>query len=178
MYIANSDITTYLNITPTAAETAILSQIVPAICLFADKYCNRTWTLESTTEITEYFDGGVNVFCVSKPPIGSIVSITDSDVPVTTANYYVYDSMVKFDYIPSRDFKNIKIVYKTSANAIPADLKFALIQWGAQMLKNQPNAGKDISSVTTGPVSLQYVTEKDIPPFAKMILDYYRLIDL
>ena len=67
------------------------------------------------------------------------------------------------------------ITYRTSANAIPSDLKHAITRWVADIFKSQDDAGKVAKRVASGPVSVDYLVQDGIPKFVEMLLDKYRL---
>jgi hypothetical protein len=71
--------------------------------------------------------------------------------------------------------RTVVIVYRTSANAIPGDLKHALIRWVADIFKSQDDAGKTTARWSEGPVSVDYLVQDGIPKFVEMVLNTYRL---
>lgn len=176
-YLAYTDIETFLNITLGADGRTLVAAIIAGIEGFTDRYCNRTWTKGANDEITETFDGGVDTFVVKYPPIASVVSVTEDDEVLSAADedYYVYDTYVKFPTKALSGYRNVVIKYKTSATAIPADLKHALVQWGSQIFKSQSDGGKVASRVSAGPVSTDFIVQDGVPAFVREVLDSYRL---
>lgn len=180
-YFVNADVATFLSITLSAAETAALDQIRPALDAFVDSYSNRTWTKLSTDDITEIFDGGIDVFFVKNSPIASITSIKTGKTPsyagdlLTTEDYYIYDSFIRLAAKASDLPRSVEIIYRTSATVIPVELKQALIQWAAQILKSRDLGGKTVSRISTGPVSMDFLAKDGIPKFVLDVLERYRL---
>lgn len=177
MYIQYSDIASYLNIDLASHPEgqALVTSLINAVCPFVDSYCNRTWTINNATQITEVFDGGTDTFFVKTPPIASIVSLSINGNVQSSDFYYNYGSYVKlFDKAESEN-QNVTIVYTTSANTIPADLKQVLIQWVAQMFKESDDAGKQTTRYMEGPEQVYFKQESDIPDFVLRVLDLYRL---
>jgi hypothetical protein len=174
-YIAKTDIETFLNITLATNGETLVTALITALDAFADSYCNRTWTNTSNTEITELHDGGTDTFFPANPPIASITSVKVDGVLYDSSSIYNYGSYVLLSTKVNYGYQNIEIKYKTSATAIPADLKHALVQWVSQIFKSQSDAGKVVSKVSTGPVNIEYLTKDGIPQFVQIMLDKYRL---
>jgi hypothetical protein len=176
-YLAYTDLEAFLNITLAAGGVSLANAIIAGISAYVDRYCNRTWTNTSNTEITETFDGGVDTFFVENPPIASVVSVTEDGDTLSLADedYYVYDTYVKFPVKAFSGNQSVVIKYKTSATTIPADLKHALIQWASQIFKSQSDGGKVATRVSSGPVAVEFVAKDGVPQFVQMVLDAYRL---
>lgn len=173
-YIAKTDVETFLNITLTANGQALVDVLIAAIEAYVDRECNRTWTKGSGDNITETFDGGTDIF-FTQNPVASIQSFTINGSAYDLNNIYNYGSYLKTKSIVGTNPREIVIVYRTSANTIPPDLKHAIIRWVAEIFKSQDDAGKVASRVTSGPVSVEYLTQDGIPKFVEDVIKHYRL---
>lgn len=173
-YIAKTDVETFLNITLTTNGQNLVDALIAAIEAYIDRECNRTWTKGSTDNITETFDGGTDIF-FTQNPVASIQSFTINGSAYDLNNIYNYGSYLKTKSIVGTNPREIVIVYRTSANTIPADLKHAIIRWVAEIFKSQDDAGKVASRVTSGPVSVEYLTQDGIPKFVEDVIKHYRL---
>lgn len=186
-YITNAEIGNYLHVDLNANGQAAVDKLITGVSAAVDKYCNRTWSKAENDEITERFDGGEQKYFVRTPPISEVVSVrtglTNSyagDLLVANNDdYFVYDDHVHIAGRAPYGSRSVEIVYKTSANEAPADVKQACIQWVADMFKASPDAGKRAKKVQMGAVTVEYnVTPDDFPPFVKLVLDKYRLFAL
>jgi hypothetical protein len=175
-YLANSDIETFLNITLETQGAAIVTALIPVVSAIADKYTNRTWSKASGDSIVETYDGGESVYFVKTPTIASVTSVVVNDQTlVENTDFWVYDDHIELNGRATDLPKTVVITYKTSATAAPAEVKHALVQWVSQLFKSQSDGGKVVNRVSAGPVSMDFLTAADIPPFVKMVLDLYRL---
>jgi hypothetical protein len=175
-YLANSDIETFLNITLEAQGAAIVTALIPVVSALTDKYCNRTWSDAGTNDITETYDGGESIYYVQNPSIKSVTSVTvNGSALIENTDFWVYDSYIRLNTPAAGYPRGVVIKYKTNASSLPADLKHALVQWVSQIFKSQSDAGKVVSRISAGPVSMDFMTNAEIPPFVKMVLDLYRL---
>jgi len=173
MYIVNTQVASFLNVTFTPAEQAVVDDIIAAVEEYANSYCNRLFIVSGNQ--TEKFDGGVSAFFVKYPPIDVIVSVTIDGSLYNPANVFNYKSHVKLQTNPLPRRQNVVIVY-TSAVTLPDDLKHALIRWTAQIFKSREDAGKDVSRVTVGSVSIDWlVRQGGVPDFVQAVLNRYRL---
>jgi len=174
-YITRSDIETFLNITLNSNGQALVDALIPAIEKYVENYCERNWSTGSTTDITETFDGGTDTFFPRICPIASVQLVTINGSVYPLSNIYNYGSYMKLAS-PAIDLpRTVVIVYRTSANAIPGDLKHALIRWVADIFKSQDDAGKTTARWSEGPVSVDYLVQDGIPKFVEMVLNTYRL---
>lgn len=174
-YIIYTDVQNFLEVTLTAAEQTVVNGLIAAFEAFIDDFCNRTWTKSSSTDITEQFDGGVNTFLVKYPPIASVQSITIDGEIYDLSNVFNYGSYIKLATTPSQDFQNVVIIYRTSANAIPADLKQAIVRWVSEIFKTHKEAGKSLSRLSVGSISMEYTTQESMPSYVKEVINKYRL---
>lgn len=174
-YIQRSDIETFLNITLSVNGQVLVDALIPAVERFVEDYCGRIWSINSSTNITETFDGGTDTFFPQNLPIASIQSVTVQGSPYDLSQVYNYGSYIKLATQAVDIPRAVVIVYRTSANTIPADLKHALVQWISQIFKSQDDAGKVASRVSTGPVSVDFVVQDGIPKFVELLINKYRL---
>lgn len=174
MYIANTDIAKYLNITLTTNGQALVDSLIAAVDAYIDSQCNRTFTKASNTNIVETFDGGTDTF-FTKNHVASIISITNSGSTVNSGDIYNYGSYIKLAYLATDKPQTVVITYRTDDNGLPADLKQAEIQWVADMFKSANDAGKVTSRVSMGPISVDFLVQDGVPKFVEMIINRYRL---
>lgn len=177
-YVTPEDIGTFLNVDLNAAGTALLNLIIPGVEDYAETMCGRKWTVSNITAITEVFDGGGYQFVPKVTPIASVVSITVDGQVLTTDEYYVYAEYIEMAGYTAYGNQNVEIVYKTAANTIPSDLKLALIEWAAQIFKSSSDAGKVATSVSSGPVSIQFLAKDGIPAAVDLMIKKYRFIPI
>jgi len=185
-YIETGDIEKFLNITLTADGIALVTDLIVSIDAFVDDYCNRTWSKTSSDEIAEIFDGGTDLFFINYPPIVSVTSVK-TDIRADYAGdlleesedeFYVYDTYVKLASPASDIPRSVEIKYKTSATTVPEDLKHAIVRWVSEIFKSQDSAGKAVSRVSIGPMSIDYLTKDGIPLYVEKVLNRYRLINV
>lgn len=174
-YVQRSDIETFLNITLTANGQALVDALILAIEAYVERECNRKWSYASNTDITETFDGGTDTFFPLHSPIASIQSLTIGGSSYSTSDVYNFGSYLKTKSVIGSKPREIVIVYRTSANAIPQDLKHAIVRWISEIFKSQDDAGKVASRVTSGPVSVEYLTQDGIPKYVEDVIKHYRL---
>lgn len=173
MYIINAQVASFLNVTFTPTEQAVVDDIIAAVEEYANSYCNRLFIVSGNQ--TEKFDGGVDAFFVKYPPINIIVLVTVDGSLYNLADVVNYKSYVKLQTKPLTGSQNVVIVY-TSSITLPNDLKHALIRWTSQIFKSREDGGKDVSRVTVGSVSIDWlVRQGGIPDFVQTVLNRYRL---
>lgn len=97
---------------------------------------------------------------------------------VASADIKNYGSYVKLLYSTNPGPQNVTIVYRTSANTLPADLKLALTMWISQIFKSQSDGGKTVESFSAGSISVKYLTKEGIPTFVSDIIESYRILTL
>lgn len=174
-YIVFEDVEQFLDLTLNSDGQALVTTLAAAISQFVDDYCNRTWTINNTTDIVEIYDGGSDTYFPRNTPILSITSVVDNSYTIPANQIYNYGSHIKLGYITTYIPRSVVITYRTSANAIPVDLKHAITRWVADIFKSQDDAGKVAKRVASGPVSVDYLVQDGIPKFVEMLLDKYRL---
>ncbi len=173
MYIVYQDIEKFLNITLSANGQTLVNELIPAVEKFAEDYCNRKWSVSGNQ--VEKFDGDTDTFFVKYPPIASITSIKEDGDTVDADDYFNYTHYVKLDYIAIDKPQAIEITY-TSGITLPFDLKHALVRWVSEIFKTQDDAGKTVSRVSAGSISVDFLTQDGLPKFAEKVLNKYRLM--
>lgn len=173
MYITNAQVASFLNLALSVPDQTVVDDIIAAVEAYANDYCNRLFIVSGNQ--TEKFDGGVDSFFVKYPPINTIVSVTVDGSAYNLSNVFNYKSYVKLLTRPLAGRQNVVIVY-TSAVALPNDLKHAFIRWAGQIFKSREDGGKDVSRVTVGSVSIDWlIKEGGVPDFVLKVLNRYRL---
>lgn len=157
-----------------------ISSLVKTYCArnFIDNYDIST---SSFTDITEYFNGGSDVYYTSEFPLVSITSVSYSDdggqtyTALTDYTDYILDK--QNDRIMLSGAENIvfpnyfKIVYKGGYSETPYDLRLACLDLMDYYIKRESTKAKSSASV-----SLEYITTSDFPSHIKRVLDLYRII--
>lgn len=176
MYIVNADVASFLNVTLSAPEQAVVDDIILAVEAYANNFCNRLFIVSGAQ--TEKFDGGKNTFFIKFPPINEVTSVTVDGHAENPADVFNYKSHIKLASTPLLGNQNVEIVY-TSAVTLPDDLKHALIRWAGQIFKSREDAGKDVSRVTVGSVSVDWLAQQTansgIPDFVVTVLNKYKI---
>ncbi len=177
VYITYQDIEKFLNITLTSNGQTLVNELIQAVETFTEDYCNRKWSYGASADIIEYFDGGTDTYFPQNTPIASVQEIT-VDGSVYDSNYiYNYGSYIKTLHALNPAYpRGVKITYRTSSNTIPSDLKHALVRWVSEIFKTQEDAGKTVSRVSVGSISVDFLTQDGIPKFVEKLLNKYRLI--
>lgn len=177
-YLIYTDVEKFLNINLTANGQALVNSLIDAVSEYINGFCGRVWSNGSSLDITEYFDGGVDTFFPKNTPISQITSMTIDGQSVASADIKNYGSYVKLLYSTNPGPQNVTIVYRTSANTLPADLKLALTMWISQIFKSQSDGGKTVESFSAGSISVKYLTKEGIPTFVSDIIESYRILTL
>lgn len=191
-YVAQSDIEAYLGISLTDNGVSLFNLLQPSLQQAVDTYCNRTWNFSNP--ITDKFDAVQDttipsisyIFIASQPPIlDGTYSVTVSDTLLDSQYVYNYGTYVKLWIRPQTiamtnplGYLSVVLSYNSgSQQAVPADVKLALVQWMARMIQTAPDAGRDLVKTQFSNVQTQFVLEKntDMPDFVKAVLDKYRL---
>lgn len=164
-----------------------IEAIVSNISNLVKTYCARTFIdnydvgTSVYTNITEYFNGGSDVYYTSEFPINSIVSVSYSDdygqtyTDLTEYTDFVLDR--QNDRIPIFNAENIsipnyfRIVYKGGFSETPYDLKLACLDLVDYYMKKESTKIKSMAST-----SVEYITTSDFPSHIKRVLDLYRVI--
>lgn len=174
MYITNSDVAKFLNISLTVSGQSLVDDLIAAVEKYAEDYCNRKWSVAG--EQTELYDGNVDTFLVKYPPITSISSIkVNGDALIANTDYFNYSTYIKLKGKAIDLPQTVEIKY-TSGVSLPADLKHALVRWTAEIFKSQEDAGKTISRYSIGSISVDFLNQDGIPKFVEMVLNKYRLL--
>lgn len=176
MYITNAQVASFLNVVLSVLEQAVVDDIISAVEAYANNFCNRLFIVSGAQ--TEKFDGGKNTFFIKFPPINVITSVTVDGQVENPADVFNYKSHIKLASTPPLGNQNVVIVY-TSAVTLPDDLKHALIRWAGQIFKSREDAGKDVSRVTVGSVSVDWLVQQTansgIPDFVLNVLNKYKI---
>ena len=176
-YLASTDVASFLNVTLTTADAALVTTIIAAISAYLDAFTGRTWTNSANTDIVESFDGNTDTFFPSNIPISQVTSITIDGDPVASDDIKNYGNYLKLIYHANPGPQNVVITYRSSATALPADLKLALTMWVAQIFKSQSDGGKTVESFSAGSISVKYLTKDGIPSFVADVIESYRILN-
>ena len=170
-YIDSTDIENFLGLDLQTNGQTQVDALIPAIEAYFERQCNRKWSYSGNQ--VETFDGNTDTFFVKAPPIASVVSITDDGLAISTDDIYAYDSYIKLGYRTTNKRRCVVITYTTDAT-LPADVKHAMVRWVAQIYKEAKDAGKPVSRVSMGPMSVEF-TAKEVPQFVKDVIAAHRL---
>ena len=166
---------TYVGIRSVEQDDRI-NAIIPMVSSLIRTYCGRSFTTES---IEEYKDAE-SYISLNEFPILEIENFevsTDNGAtytPLVAYTDYIFDKVNDAISFPSYSsytnyFNAIRITYTAGYEAIPADLKLAVLDTIQYYLKNDSTPKK-----TVGFVSVEYVTSSDFPHHIKRVLDLYR----
>lgn len=173
----------YEGITSTTQDVEI-STIIPKVSELVKNICRRTfvdWTDDIKTEV---YNGGTCLLLAESPVI-SISNLEKSE------NYgQTYTSLVEFtDWVLDTENQQIlpigrpeftklingyRISYTAGYEAIPEDLKLAVLDLVTYYMKNQ-GAVHSVAVVTTGNAQVQYLSQINLPAHIKRVLDLYVL---
>ena len=144
-------------------------------------YCARAFLDYYDTDKVEYYNGGATSYFTEEMPIMSITSIEESIdygqnyTALVSFEDYVLDLMNDKIIIFAGDLVNApnyyKITYKAGFPRLPSDLKLACFDLVDYYMKKESTPRKSGSDV-----SVQYITNSDLPPHIKRVLDLYRVI--
>jgi len=121
----------------------------------------------TTSSVTETHDGdGTNLMVVNKPPIASVISLSISDVSVSSADYKVYDSYVKLVatsnpllvtveqdrnlYFPVGE-QNVSITYVSGYSSVPTKVEWCAAQMIGTIAQFSKRKGVDSSLQFSSP---------------------------
>jgi hypothetical protein len=176
-YITKSDIATFLGETLTAPQVAQVDALIPGVEAAANAHCNRRWGVSAPQ--VETFDGDRPIYLPSNSLITAITSITVGGTVLSTDEYYVYSGYVRLGSQASRGYRNVVITY-TANIPLPAEVKQARIQWGAELFKAPKGTSQVVKSAQFGPGEVEYFDSgKDlsgVPKHVQTVLDRYRLM--
>lgn len=172
--ITYTDVETFLNIDLATGGQSLVNALIADVEAYAASYCNRNFE-PGDSEITEYFDGGTDIFFVATPPVKSITSVKVDGVLYNATYVYNYRHYIQLDAPASRGNLSVEIKYKSDMTA-SADLKQALVRWVAEIFQSQKDAGKPVKRKSVGQVSLDFDTHQGIPDYVQKVLDKYRLM--
>lgn len=177
MYITYTDVGNFLNININSNGQTVVNPIIAAVEAYVNRACNRVWNNGASTDIIEKFDGkGQDKFFPKQVPIASITSITVDGNTLNASDIYNYSTYIRLASPVISLPQGVVITYRSSATAIPDDLKFGLIMWAAQLFKSYDDAGKVASRVTTGAgISVDYITKDGVPAFMEELIQAYRI---
>lgn len=158
-----------------------LELLVPAISSLVKSYCARSFLDYYDIDKEEYYNGGDSIYYTEEFPIRSITSVGYS-----TDYGQTYTSLVAFtDFVLDKqkdrlfilggetvDMPNAyKITFKAGFAVLPAELKLAIFDLIDYYLKKESTPKK-----SAGSVAIEYITNSDLPPHIKRVLDLYRSV--
>lgn len=147
---------------------ASLTLLVNAVSDYIKRECGSDFEVAAHTE---YLDGtGMESIFPDNPPIGSVVSITDTDISrvYLTTEYVVYPNKItlKSGLVFAKGYQNITIVY-TGGESI-GDVKQAAVMIATAWWRRRRVYGKSSDGGTQG--SQISIGSDDIPPEARKII--------
>lgn len=176
-YLLYTDVENFLNITLEAPGQSVVNEIILALTEYVDSYCNRTWSYGDDDEITETFDADSQIIRPIAVPVSEVISLTDDGVEIDSSLIYNYRTFLKIGAVLSGLPQGLELTYATSANVLPKDLKQALVMWAGQIFKSSTDGGKDVTRLSAGSVSVDYVASKEgVPPYVQNAMRKYRLV--
>lgn len=181
--VTKTEYKAYAGITSTTQDAQI-DAIIPRVSELVKNICNRTFVDYVNDTKTEYFDGGGTVYNMMEYPVLSISSVEYS------ADYgNTYETLTEFsDYTWNRrddsiralttngfDYKPnaYRVTYTAGYEAVPADLKLAVLDLVTYYLKNDMAVHSNRAQ-GSNTVQIEYVTSTNLPAHIKRVLDIYR----
>ena len=182
--ITRQEYKAYVGIT-SPNQDAIIDAIIPKVSEFVKTYCRRTfvdWVNDSKTEVS---NGGYGYSIFTKEyPILAV-----SEVGYSEDYGQTYTSLVEFtDYVVDIENDSIKslnsygfsklingyqITYTAGYEAIPEDLKLAIMDLVTYYVKNDM-AVHSTKSPGTNSVQVEYITTSALPAHIRRVLDMYK----
>lgn len=173
----------YEGITGTSQDLEITT-IIPKVSELVKSICRRTfidWVDDSKTEV---YNGG-SIIIPGEAPVIQISSFEKSE------NYgQTYTELAQYtDWILDVENQQIiplgrldfpylingyKLSYTAGYEAIPEDLKLAVLDLITYYMKNQGAVQSQVA-VSSGNAQVQYITESNLPGHIKRVLDLYVL---
>lgn len=173
----------YEGITGTGQDGEITT-IIPKVSQLVKNVCRRTFVDWVDDQKIEVYNGGSPVILLQEAPLIQINNFERSE------NYgQTYTSLVEFtDWTfdhenqqilslnPTGVFKKLingyRVSYTAGYEAIPEDLKLAVLDLVTYYMKNQGSVQSQVA-VTTTNAQVQYISENNLPGHIKRVLDLY-----
>lgn len=173
----------YEGITGTGQDGEITT-IIPKVSQLVKNVCRRTFVDWVDDQKIEVYNGGSPVILLQEAPLIQINNFERSE------NYgQTYTSLVEFtDWTfdhenqqilsldPTGVFKKLingyRVSYTAGYEAIPEDLKLAVLDLVTYYMKNQGSVQSQVA-VTTTNAQVQYISESNLPGHIKRVLDLY-----
>lgn len=161
-----------------------ISTIIPKVSEFVKSICRRTFVDWVDEQKVEVLNGG-SVLLLSEAPVIQIYGLEYSSnygqtyTSLTEFTDWVYDvegqqiipvGVANFEY----KVNGYRVTYTAGYEAIPEDLKLAVLDLVTYYMKNQ-GAVHSVTAVTTGNAQVQYLTQTNLPTHIKRVLDLYVL---
>jgi hypothetical protein len=172
----------YVGITSPNQDTAIAS-IIPKVSELVKSLCRRTFKDYLDDSKIEYFDGG-ECFNLAEAPVVQIQSIEQSTdygnnwTSLTEYTDWVFkkSSQQVVPVNPLRYFEDLingyRITYTAGYEALPEDLKLAVLDLVTYYLKNDA-AVHSTKAPGTNAVQIEYISTTNMPAHIKRVLDLY-----
>ena len=140
---------THLNISTTSSDTE-LQTMVDRACALVQAHADRVWDVQS---VTQTFDGGSDVFLLSKSPITAITSVTVGGTATTNYRANLTSGIVWTDFCTYPTRQSVVIVYAVGTAAPSELVKGGALEtlrhlWGTQRgtVVRQPLSGDEYPS--------------------------------
>jgi hypothetical protein len=179
MLVSKADLTSYLRVSPTGAEDALLGTIAASV---NDYFLNECGRIIESASVTEIRDGNSKTqMKLRESPVTAVTSLTvdgqaiPARASVTGAGYvFTSSGLVKLvGYSLTDGVQNVVIVYTAGFATVPNDIKQALQETGAFIYRNRERLG-EISKNIEGAV-VQYVRDESLPMFRKIVENYKKV---
>jgi hypothetical protein len=178
--VTKAEYKAYMGISSVNSDAEI-DLLIPKVSDLVKTYCRRTFIDYYDEAKTEVFDGGFKQIILKETPVVAVNSVGYS------ADYgKTYTSLVKFtdwvvrdDYVLSlnpvgfsEQINGYKVVYFAGYEAVPGDLKLAVLDLVEYYSRNNGavHTTRDLNPNTT---QISYVASSNFPASIKRVLDQY-----
>ncbi len=177
------------------SDDAAINDIIRGVSAMFDVYCNRVFLVTSTDE-TEYYDGGDRIIIIQRFPIVSITSLTesaegiydwDNETALTANTHYrainKLGTIKKLRNIFMPGIETIRLVYiggycaagvtpSAGQYALPDDIREAAIMQSQFTIKRRDDIG--LTAVSGQGMSITKFSSMDLLPSVKKTLNKYK----
>lgn len=180
--ITRQEYKSYAGLTSTNSD-AIIDALLPKVSALVKTVCRRTFVDYVADAKEEYFEGGHALIVPSETPVLTIRSLEVSNDYGNTyvelqefVDYALLKSSGLIKAIATGGFPSLdngyKLVYTAGYEALPEDLKLAVMDLITYYIKND-SAIHSNKAPGTNTVQIEYVTTTNLPAHIKRILDQY-----
>lgn len=179
-----TEVKTYLEIDDTSQDS-FLERLINSISDFVEEYCNRSFGKSDYTE--DYHGDGDKKLFLNQYPVNSVTKVTLNNDEVT--DYKIIGERTLHrdkTWISKRDeYYNIQVEYNAGyvlpkddtteePRTLPYDLEDVVIEMVAMKYWAKLDERKGLKDQDQGKVSYSYITDKDLLPEHRTVLQRYK----